>query len=914
MRRRLLGIGLGAAVVCSGTVAAARQTPWWREQRMVFMWCQWVHAYRGDPRQLPRERFRDIAQAGATVFVEGHGAEIFPDHARFAHEFGLRYFASVFISNLMDTHSVPWVRTWNGRRAVTKTGEPSPPNRPWCPLHEPTYRKLLVEPHLELARAGLLDGIHIDWEEYGGKIDDKQYDTRGCADICYGDDCFARFLARRNLDGPLPVAAERFAWLDRKGLVEAYEENFHQRRETMFRRLAQELRAHNPDLLFAVYYGPGEINDFSRAVHTPKTPFICLDQKHYNSDDRMPWWESYGARLRQEGYLYVPCALYETAFNAQGTVQVGAARWLYEAAINEDGVVIWYGREKDDEILRTYGSATRRLKAVERKVGKYLLNGRRDYDFVSTVEWTGRPELERAIVARSYHRDGSHLVHLNNVNSEWPLRIRVRFPRLAPARRWTVRDPLGDLCYSHDGDSTVWTTEQLRTGVVVPMEPRSDMFLLVSRARWPRWRTPWPRLDSQEYSMLPEHGVASNGAGPAETIGDAAAPPGNGSAEQLLYTATEPMGFGGYSGLMTIGNAIRTVSAGGDNVAQLRQLRGHLWAPRYAANGNRIAFVHDAGGRGQVYVMNADGSEPTNLSNNNFCDRSPVWSPDGSMIAFLSDRTGDWDIHVMAADGSRPRRLSFNPGPDRAPAWSPDGTRVAWESQVSGTPTVWVGAADGQHSRPLIAPDQPFRVQGIKAGKAVDLENRGFARTTVFPDNTFYLMNPVWSPDGTRIAANGLIGSHFRVVVIDADGSRMLTVASYGYSDLAWSPDGRQLVVARSATTYENLTGIFLIDADGTGNQRWLVQAKPVGPRMAETVGHPSIRHSWYSHGSARLRMVAKSFCSLSWSPDGTSLAFSSDMDPTGAFYVYTIRRDGGAPVRLDATRSAWPQRVMWQP
>ena len=58
-----------------------------------------------------------------------------------------------------------------------------------------------------------------------------------------------------------------------------------------------------------------------------------------------------------------------------------------------------------------------------------------------------------------------------------------------------------------------------------------------------------------------------------------------------------------------------------------------------------------------------------------------------------------------------------------------------------------------------------------------------------------------------------------------------------------------------------------------------------------------------------------KLFTSIVWSPDGQTLAFSSDMDPSGAFFVYTIAAEGGdEPTRIDVTRSAWPNQIMWQP
>src|SRR5262245_49125199 len=66
----------------------------------------------------------------------------------------------------------------------------------------------------------------------------------------------------------------------------------------------------------------------------------------------------------------------------------------------------------------------------------------------------------------------------------------------------------------------------------------------------------------------------------------------------------------------------------------------------------RIAFTSKRDGNNEIYVMNADGSGQTNLTNNPASDAGPAWSPDGRQIAFGSFRDGNGEIYVMNADGS----------------------------------------------------------------------------------------------------------------------------------------------------------------------------------------------------------------------------------------------------------------------
>jgi TolB protein len=78
--------------------------------------------------------------------------------------------------------------------------------------------------------------------------------------------------------------------------------------------------------------------------------------------------------------------------------------------------------------------------------------------------------------------------------------------------------------------------------------------------------------------------------------------------------------------------------------------------------------------------MNADGSAQSNLAPSPSTNESgPAWSPDGRTILFTTDRDGNEEIYAMNADGSNPRNLTRHPlndGRDGGYAWSPDGRKI----------------------------------------------------------------------------------------------------------------------------------------------------------------------------------------------------------------------------------------------
>ena len=97
--------------------------------------------------------------------------------------------------------------------------------------------------------------------------------------------------------------------------------------------------------------------------------------------------------------------------------------------------------------------------------------------------------------------------------------------------------------------------------------------------------------------------------------------------------------------------------------------------PAWSPDGKLIAFVSRRGNAAELWLMHADGSAATLLTNLN--SRNPVWSPDGQKLAFLSSKDSAFELYVLdlTPDGrasGQPRQLSQNARLDGASgfAWS----------------------------------------------------------------------------------------------------------------------------------------------------------------------------------------------------------------------------------------------------
>jgi Tol biopolymer transport system component len=112
--------------------------------------------------------------------------------------------------------------------------------------------------------------------------------------------------------------------------------------------------------------------------------------------------------------------------------------------------------------------------------------------------------------------------------------------------------------------------------------------------------------------------------------------------------------------------------------------------PEYSPDGKRIVFNSHRSGSQEIWVANADGSDPVQLTSfGGPLAANPRWSPDGQSILFDSLAGGVRDLYLISPDGGAPRHLTNNPEDEAEPRWSRDGKWIYFASSRSGRDEVW---------------------------------------------------------------------------------------------------------------------------------------------------------------------------------------------------------------------------------
>ncbi len=254
---------------------------------------------------------------------------------------------------------------------------------------------------------------------------------------------------------------------------------------------------------------------------------------------------------------------------------------------------------------------------------------------------------------------------------------------------------------------------------------------------------------------------------------------------------------------------------------------------------------------------------------------------DGGQIAFVSDVSGNPEIYVINADGTSLMKLTVNATEDWHPSWSPGGDKIVFQSMTDGVFNIYVMRSDGSELTRLTywTPNET----GGRAG----------------------VQRPVWSPDGSRIAAS-FEGERTWLFVMNADASNLVTLAEG--RDPAWSPDGTRIA-------FDQQGNIWVINADGT-NLRQLTYDptpklypawSPDGSQIAYTTltSEGGAIYIMNADGSNVRQLTNKSAYGLSWSPDGREIVFGSEG------WVWIINTDGtGLKNVVQGYQPAWSPRT----
>jgi eukaryotic-like serine/threonine-protein kinase len=215
------------------------------------------------------------------------------------------------------------------------------------------------------------------------------------------------------------------------------------------------------------------------------------------------------------------------------------------------------------------------------------------------------------------------------------------------------------------------------------------------------------------------------------------------------------------------------MNADGSNVSQLTSETQGACQPEWSPNGNRLAYISPCGGLQErydgasIFILNLNNGRTDLISTLATGDYDPAWSPDGDHLAFTSLQTGKPQIFIYEFDNDTSHILMNRSTVNRMPAWSPDGEQIVFvsPSPVNNQPILFIVDSSGQN--------EPRAVTAQANGR---------------------MLRPTWSPEGNLIRFDlgngGVLGGHLLLGNQDVPLDTSLSLAE----NPSFSPDANWIV------------------------------------------------------------------------------------------------------------------------